>query len=73
MTTTIRTSSQNYFNKIKKYLTNKKIIFTSSINLKGYILTIFELNEVETTSFILSMTKRLHLTNKQQEPLALAA
>ena len=71
MTTTIRTSSINYFNKIKNYLINKKVIFTPSINLNGYALTIFGLNEVETTSLISKMTKHFHLTNKQQEPLAL--
>ena len=73
MATTIRTSSINYFNKIQNYLTNKKVIFTSSINLNGYALTIFDLDEVETTSLISKMTKHFHLTNKQQEPLALAA
>ena len=73
MTTTIRTSSENYFNKIKKYLTNKKVIFTPSLNLNGYALTIFGFNELETTSLISKMTKHFHLTNKQQESLALAA
>ena len=83
MTTTIRTSSENYFNQIKKYLrstcgrlqgkNNKKVIFTPSINLNGYALTIFGLNEFETTSLISKMTRHFHLTNKQQEPMALAA
>ena len=31
MTTTIRTSSKNYFNKIQKYIKNKRVFFTSSI------------------------------------------
>lgn len=72
MTTTIRTSSKNYFNKIRKYLTNKRIFFTPSIENEVYTLTIFDLSSVETSSFIAKMTKHFHLTN-QQEPLALAA
>ena len=72
MVTTIRTSSENYFNKIQKYLNNKRVFFTPSFNLGVYTLTIFDLSEVETTSLISKMTKHFHLT-KQQEPLALAA
>ena len=72
MTTTIRTSSENYFNKIQKYLNNKRVFFTPSFNLGVYTLTIFDLSEVETTSLLKKMTKHFHLT-KQQEPLALAA
>ena len=72
MTTTIRTSSKNYFNKIRKYLTNKRIFFTPSIENEVYALTIFDLSSIETSSLIAKMTKRFHLTN-QQEPLALAA
>ena len=72
MTTTIRTSSKNYFNKIRKYLTNKKIFFTPSIENEVYTLTIFDLSSVETSSLIAKMAKHFHLTN-QQEPLALAA
>lgn len=72
MTTTISTSSKNYFNKIQKYLTNKKLFFTPSFNNGVYALTIFDLNEAETNTLITKMTKHFHLT-KQQEPLALAA
>jgi hypothetical protein len=72
MTTTIRTSSKNYFNKIRKYLTNKRIFFTPSIENEVYTLTIFDLSSIETNSLIAKMTKHFHLT-KQQEPLALAA
>ena len=72
MTTTIRTSSENYFTKIQKYLTNKRIFFTPSLNLGVYSLTIFDLNNDETTSLINKMTKHFHLT-KQQESMALAA
>ena len=72
MSTTIRTSSKIYFNKIQKYLHNKRVFFTSSIDLGVYTLTIFDLNQDQTNSLIANMTKHFHLTN-QQEPLALAA
>ena len=68
MATTIKTSSKNYFNKIQKYLHNKRVFFTPSLNLGVYALTIFDLSEVETTSLLNKMTKHFHLT-KQQEPL----
>ena len=71
MTTTIRTSSKNYFNKIRKYLTNKRIFFTPSVENEVYALTIFDLSSIETNSLIAKMTKHFHLN--QQEPLALAA
>ena len=73
MATTITTSSKNYFNKIQKYLHNKKVFFTPSLNLGVYALTIFDLTNVETTSFLNKMTKHFHLYPQQQEPLALAA
>ena len=73
MTTTIRTSSKNYFNKIQKYLHNKRIFFTPSINNGVYTLTIFDLPSSLTTSLILKLTKHFHLSHYQQEPLALAA
>jgi hypothetical protein len=72
MTTTIKTSSKNYFNKIQKYLTNKRLFFTPSINNGVYTLTIFDLSSSQTNSLIQKMTKHFHLT-KQLEPLALAA
>ena len=72
MATTIKTNSKNYFNKIQKYLNNKRVFFTPSFNLGVYTLTIFDLNQDQTNSLISKMTKHFHLT-KQQEPLALAA
>ena len=72
MSTTIRTSSKNYFNKIQKYLYNKRVFLASSIDLGVYTLTIFDLNQDQTNSLISKMTKHFHLTN-QQESLALAA
>ena len=73
MATTIKTSSKNYFNKIQKYLNNKRVFFTPSLNLGVYALTIFDLSSIETTSLLNKMTKHFHLSPKQQEPLALAA
>jgi len=73
MTTTIKTSSKNYFNKIQKYLTNKRLFFTPSLNDGIYALTIFDLTTTETNSLIQKMTKHFHLSPKQSEPLALAA
>ena len=72
MTTTICTSSKNQFTKIRKYLTNKRVFFTPSLNNGVYALTIFDLTSIETNSLIAKMTKHFHLT-KQLEPLALAA
>ena len=73
MATTIRTSSKNYFNKIQKYLTNKRLIFVPSLNLGVYTIIIFGLNNIETTTLLNKMTKHFHLSPYQQEPLALAA
>ena len=75
MATTIRTSSKKYFNKIQKYLYNKRFFFTPSFNDGIYALTIFDLSSSQTTSLIQKMTKHFHLSAlSQQEPnLALAA
>ena len=73
MTTSIRTSSKNYFNKIQKYLYNKRIFFTSTLNNGVYALTIFDLSSSQTNALIQKMTKHFHLSPNQQEPLALAA
>ena len=72
MTTTIRTNSKNQFTKIRKYLSNKRVFFTPSLNNGVYALTIFDLDSIETNSLIAKMAKHFHLT-KQLEPLALAA
>ena len=62
MTTTIKTSSKNYFNKIQKYLNNKRLFFTPSLNDGIYALTIFDLTTTETNSLIQKMTKHFHLS-----------
>lgn len=73
MTTTISTSSKTQFTKIRKYLNNKRLFFTSSIYNGVYTLTLFDLSSSQTTSLIQKMTKHFHLSPKQSEPLALAA
>ena len=74
MATTIKTSSKNYFNKIQKYLHNKRVFFTPSLNLGVYTLTIFDLSSTQTTSLIQKLTKHFHLSPKHQPELfALAA
>ena len=73
MATTISTRSKNYFNKIQKYLNNKRIFFTPSLINGVYALTIFDLSTSQTDSLIQKMTKHFHLTSKQLEPMALAA
>ena len=73
MSTTISTNSKSYFNKIQKYLNNKKLCFTSTINNGAYALIIFNLDEIETYYLVQKMTKHFHLTSKQLEPMALAA
>jgi len=72
MTTRISTTSTNSFTKIQKYLSKKRVVFTSSLYNGVYTFFVFDLTKIDTTSLINIMTKRLHLT-KQQEPLALAA
>ena len=73
MTTTIRTNSKNYFNKIQKYITNKRVFFAPSVENGVYALTIFDLDSFGTNALLNKMTKHFHLSPKQQEPLALAA
>jgi hypothetical protein len=73
MTTTIKTSSKNYFNKIQKYLNNKRLFFTSSLNDGVYTFTIFDLSSSQTNTLIQKMTKHFHLSPQLQALLALAA
>ena len=72
MATRISTTSTNSFTKIQKYLLKKRLVFTSSLNNGVCTFFVFDLTNIETTSLINKMTKRLHFI-KQQEPLALAA
>ena len=73
MATTISTSSKSYFNKIQKYLNNKKLCFASTINNGVYAIIIFNLDEIDSFHLVQKMTKHFQLTSKQLEPMALAA
>jgi hypothetical protein len=74
MSTTIRTSSKNYYSKIKNYLSHKKVLFTHSLDNDEYTLTLFDLTSSQTEELILRMTRHFHLTSKSQQELqALAA
>ena len=74
MSTTIRTSSLNYFTKIQNYLSNKKVHFTYSFDNGEYALSIFNLSASQTDVLIQKMIKHFRLAAKaQQESLALAA
>ena len=71
MTTTIHTSSKIYFNRIQKYLANKRVFFTPSINIEDFVITFFDLNEVETTSLISKMTATSISLTSSRSPLLL--
>ena len=71
--TTIRTSSQNQFNKIRKYINNKRITNVANFSNGLYTITLLDLSSHEVDALIQKMTRYFHLTPKQQEPLALAA
>lgn len=74
MTTTISTTSKNHFNKIQKYLNNKRVFSTPSINNGGYSITLFDLTSSQTDELIKKTTRHFHLISiSQSEPLALAA
>ena len=72
MATRITTVSTKSFAKIKSFLKRGKVFFTSSLNNGVYTFFVFDLTNIQTTTLINKMTKRLHFT-KQQEPLARAA
>lgn len=74
MSTVIRTNSKNYSERIKNYLKNKRLCFTTSSLTNGtYTLTIYDLLSSQTDSLIQKMTKHFHLSLYQQEFLAPAA
>ena len=73
MSTTIRTTSENQMNQIRRFIKKNKI--NSSITLENgvYTITLSGLTSSETEKFIKAFTKANHLTKAQQEPQALAA
>lgn len=72
-TTVIRTSSKNQFNKIQKYLKNRRVCFTSCVENQSFALTLFGLTSDETNLLIQRMTKHFHLSPLHSPHIALAA
>lgn len=72
-TTVIRTSSKNQFNKIQKYLKNRRVRFTSCVENQSFSLTLFGLTSDETNRLIERMTKHFHLSPLHSAHIALAA
>lgn len=74
MITTIKTTSPNQFYKIRNYICNKRICFTTYMNNDVFIITLIDLNSKETTSLIKKMTKHFHLLpQSKQGTISLAA
>ena len=71
--TTFRTTSQNLFNKIRKYIKNKHIANVAYHSDDLYIITLPDLSSNEVETLVQKMSRHLHLTRKQHVPLALAA
>ena len=59
--TTIRTSSQKQFERICKYIKNKRISFVPSTCNNSYAITLFDLNRQEIDTLIARMTQHFHL------------
>ena len=74
MNTTIKTTSENQMNQIRRFIKKNKIHNTSTEENGLYIITLFGLKPKELEKFIKDFIKTNHLTKVQQhEPLALAA
>ena len=73
MSTTIRTTSENQLNQIRRFVKKNKISNTITQENGVYTITLFGLTSSETEKFIKAFTKANHLTKAQQEPQALAA
>ena len=73
MTSTIKTSSDKLFAKIKNYLKRQKAFCVSTCTNGLFAITIFHTDDLELYYQVERMTKHFHLYPKQQEPWALAA
>ncbi len=62
--TNIKTSSLRLFNKIHKYIHNKRIHSTVSFENGMYVISLFELSDFETDLLISKMTAYLRLVPK---------
>ena len=74
MNTTIKTSSENQFTQIRRFVKKNKIYNTITEENGLYIITLYGLNPKDLEKFIKDFIKTNHLTKvQQQEPSALAA
>ena len=73
MSTTIRTTSENQLNQIRRFAKKNKTYYTITQENGTYTITLFGLTSSETEKFIKAFTKANHLTKVQQERQALAA
>ena len=72
MTSTIKTSNNKLFTKIKNYLKRQKTFCVSTCTNGIYAITIFHTDDLELYYQVERVIRHFHLT-KQQEPWALAA
>ena len=74
MNTTIKTTSENQMNQIRRFVKRNKIYSTITEENGFYTIKLFGLKASEIEKFVKDFTKANHLTKvQQQEPLALAA
>ena len=73
MNTTIKTTSENQMNQIRRFVKKNKIYSTITQENGVYNITLLGLTSSETEKFLKDFIKTNHLTKVQQEPQALAA
>ena len=73
MNITIKTTSENQMNQIRRFVKKNKIYSTITQENGVYNITLLGLTSSETEKFINVFIKTNHLTKVQQEPQALAA
>ena len=73
MSTTIRTTSENQLNQIRRFAKKNKTYYIIAQENGVYIITLFGLTSSETEKFIKAFTQANHLSKVQQEPQASAA
>ena len=72
MTSTIKTSNEKLFKRIRSYLRRQEAFCVSTRQNGLYAITIYHLDDLELYYQVYRTIRHFHLT-KQQEPLALAA
>jgi len=73
MTSTIKTSNEKLFKRIRSYLRRQEAFCVSTRQNGLYAITIYHLDDLELYYQIYRTIRHFHLSPKQQEPLALAA